>query len=163
MKLWTYHSPVFSLVDGVYAPERSKYYSRYHDAYHKLWDCVGTRQLVWCCTADGDWSQKDGYCEWELDVPETSFEKIVDYMVWNGILGNNSGPSKRLRDRLYADAMRKAPDTSDEWVETEVQRMLHPAGDPWALLFLKDANDLRADILLKHPIQRSWVVSTKVH
>ena len=87
MELWSYHSPEFSLLQGRVDPTKSKFAQDYPDAYQKLCECLGTDQIVWCCTSRDDWPQKTGYCEWALDVPNGDFFRIVDYMVWNGILG----------------------------------------------------------------------------
>lgn len=164
MRLWTYHSPAFSLVEGQYDPEKSAFAKQYRFAYKELWDRVGCKEIIWCCTSKDSWPRKNGYREWDLDVPVGSFVEIVDSMVWNGILGNDkTGPSGRLRDWLMAESMGMAPGNHYEWYQQEVQRMLHPPGDPWESLFLDDPYDLRADVLLQHPIDREWVISTKLY
>ena len=94
-----------------------------------------------------------------LDVPENAFWRIVDSMVWNGILGNNrTQPSGRLRKQMIGDAKKRNPADYDTEYQKMVQEMLHPPGDPWASLFLEDIHDLRANVLLEHPVERSWVI-----
>ena len=61
--------------------------------------------------------------------------------------------------------MQKFPDdpaAAQKWCEEQVHDLLHPAGDPWASLFLSDPNDPRANALLRHPIERSWVTSSEL-
>lgn len=153
LNLWSYHSAGFSLVEGQVDPEKSEYARDYRWAYERLWAPLGTDQLIWCCTfgCRDDWP---GSCEWKLNVPEDRVFAIVDNMVWNGILGNDALPPDPLRRQLRSTAMRHHPG----WYDEQVKRLRHPRGCPWDALFLSDASDLRADVILRHPLDRRWII-----
>jgi hypothetical protein len=155
MRLWSYHSPDFSLVDGKIDPEKSDHARRYRKAYEELWRRLGTSQFIWCVTSKEGWPRKEGFCEWELEVPKTAFFQIVDSMVWAGIRGENPDPPIPLRQSLKVVSLQRPAG----WYEQQVSQMLHPPGDPWESLFLASADDPRADVLLRHPVERSWVKS----
>ena len=163
MRLWSYQSPDFSLVEGNVDPDKSQYAQKYKAAYQQLWGIVGD-QIVWCCTSSDDWYQKSGFCEWVLEVPEDRFYRIVDEMVWAGIRRESCCP-QRLRSQLLAKAIEKYPNSVDAyaWLDRQVKRLVHPPGDPWGSLFLNDPNDFRASILLRHPVERDWVKSVSVY
>jgi hypothetical protein len=91
--------------------------------------------------------------------------RIVDGMVWAGIRGEPSVLSPRLRDELMTVAMQRFPGDPNAiypWVNEQVQKLMHPPGDAWDALFLTDPHDVKADVLLKHPVERAWVISTQV-
>ena len=120
------------------------------------------QSLVWCLTPGQEWPKTNVQeCEWKLDVPETAFLKIVDCMVWEGILKNDVVPTGRLREYLEQGAKWSNANDRIRILKEKAAPLIHPPGDPWESLFLEDANDLRAHILLKHPIEQSWVKSTK--
>ena len=100
MKLWSFQSPTFSLVDGEVRPEKSQFARDYRVAYQGLWDRVGTDQLIWCCTSADDWPMKTGYCQWDLEVPDNRIFRIIDGMVWAGIRGDSYALTPRLRGQL---------------------------------------------------------------
>jgi hypothetical protein len=158
MRLWSYQSPDFSLVEGNVDPEKSQYAQKYKAAYQQLWGIVETDQIVWCCTSSGDWYQR---AEWVLEVPEDRFCRIVDEMVWAGIRGESCCIEK-LRQRLLAKASEKYPNSAADaytWLDQQVEQLVHPPGDPWDSLFLRDPDDPRASILLWHPVECDWVKS----
>ena len=163
MLLWSYQFPGFSLTEGQVDLTKSQYANDYPDAYRKLYGFLRPNTLVWCkATNDGrsDWL-REGRQEWQLNVPNSEFLKVVDCMVWNGILGNESAKApKALDDNLRTEAFEQFPTDipqRDRYYDNKIYAMLHPAGDPWNSLFISDPNDPKADILLKHPIDPSWV------
>ena len=153
MRLWSYQSPVFSLLEGEVKTEKSIFAQLYPTAYQQLWNYVGTDQFIWCCVSPEVWS---GRCEWELEVPENCFFRIIDCMVWAGILGNNCDPPPLLRNHLKQMSLNHT--NPEAWYEDQVKRMLHPPGCPWDAIFLNNANDLKTDVLLKHPIDSKWII-----
>lgn len=164
VQLWSYHLSDFSLIKGCVDPEKSGHARRYRAAYERLWGILGTAQFIWCCTSRECWRRQSGYCEWQLEVPQNQILRIVDCMVWNGILGTRAEPPRPLRTELLVEAMAEfpdAPDTAYKWYEERLNQLWSPKGDPWESLFLSDPQDLKADILLEHPIDPSWVLETR--
>ena len=104
MMLWSYQRDGFSPVEDCVEPQRSEYATTFPDAYERLWQLVGTDQIVWCVTDPSDWPVKSGYVEWKLDVPTNSFLRVVDTMIWNRILGQPNSPTARLRKKLHGEA-----------------------------------------------------------
>ena len=162
MRLWSYQSPEFSLVEGRVEPEKSESVRKYRRAYEGLWAKVGTDQLVWCCTSSDDWQPEPGCCEWILEVPERCIFRIVDEMLWAGIRGETCWPAS-VRSRLQDEAYAKYadPDRADEWVGEQIALLVNPLGDPWDSLFLSDPRDPRASVVLLHPVERDWVKSMR--
>ena len=128
MKLWSYQSPDFSLVDGDYCHDKSEFFKEYPDAYKELWRRVGCREIIWCSIAKTKWRLR---CQWELEVPECRFLKIVDSMVWNGILGHeNVEPGETLRSKMLHEAMQRHSDSDAAYEDYRMKLAvfyIHPA------------------------------------
>lgn len=161
MQLWTYQSQDFSLTEGRVDPKRSEFAKDHPDAYRKLYDLLGTDQIIWCSTTNDEkrlWLHRH---EWELDVPESAFFRIVDCMVWNGILGKDMvQPPKAIDDELRDRAFSMFTcdvDQREKWYAEQVHAMLHPAGDPWDSLFIDAPREHKANVLLRHLIDPQWV------
>jgi hypothetical protein len=160
ISVWTFQTEGFSILEGPVKPELSKYAKKYPTAYQRLWKILGTKQFIWCMTDRRDWGNKKGFCEWALSVPRRNVLRVIDSMVWNGIIGEKGSPPAKMFDELERYAtLNDIPDVQS-YIEQHAERLRNPPGDPWDCLFLDDLDDPRAEILLRCPIQGSWHIKS---
>lgn len=165
MRLRTFHSPAFCLLTDTVRPELSANARAFPAQYEKLWQTVDTKDFVWCVTDALPWEPRSGQVEWILEVPQPKFLRIINWMVWNGIIGRGN---QRAPEVLQQRFRLEAPDFDDgesleRYVEERTRDLVYPRGDPWDSLFLEDPLDPRANILITCPVNASWVVDARRH
>jgi hypothetical protein len=101
IRLWSFHQANFSLPEGRVEHDRSEYYrgsSHIANAYHRLWEHLGTTQLVWCYTRREDFKITTGQKkEWAMRVPPSATIAFVDGFVWARIIrAGKFTPPRRL-------------------------------------------------------------------
>lgn len=164
MKLWTEHTPGFSITSGEVDWSRSEYYNEttgIKEAYHRLAEWLQTRQYIWCYVIEPK-RCLDGREMWPLDVPQDNFFKIVDSYVWNKVIGNDKevGPPIRLIHTWKAEACRELVNVNDYLTAKTLE--YHSQGEPpegWRdVLFVEDINPLdERTVLLRHPVSEQFV------
>lgn len=169
MKLWTWHEPEFSLVAGRVALSRSTYYATVAsapEAYAKLARRLGTDQIIWCYPRPGEYHVRPQCTrvEWALDVPDHEILAITDAYIWNKILKLRTYPES-LRHKWLDDAPIDEA-ARDAYLALKIAAYHsepEPDGGWWARLFTSDGMAEGAQVLLRHPIPQSWVVSVDRH
>lgn len=171
MKLWTWHSRGFSLLDGYVDHERSEYVKTVkgaRGAYEELAARVGTTQLVWCYTVEGVHiaSRCHTEVEWVLNVPTESILRFVDDIVWNRIWGTEGecAVPTVIWCAWLDKARRRFPNdiAAQEKYERELKKAFwaqQPAGESWwDSLFKQEQACEGVCALVPHPIKREWIV-----
>jgi hypothetical protein len=166
MRLWTLHTPGFSLTSGRVDHTLSHYYNTVPGApaaYAELARQVGTDQIIWCCVRPRDRILDDGDVEWILDVPDDEILCIVDSFIWNKILGLKTYPRS-----LYFQWLDRAPleeGARVTYLEGQIEEyhsQRAPDGGWWSQLYITDVTNVEevegANALLKHPIPRSCFI-----
>ena len=104
MRLWTWQSKDFSIIDSeqkvdslTYSSYLAKQFpeqerSRFLSLYQRLWDALRTDQYHWYYTEEQDAKSKyieeyKGKVLWEVDVPINNIFKIVCSIAWNYLRG----------------------------------------------------------------------------
>lgn len=109
MRLWTWQSKDFSIIDSLKKVDSLKYSrylaeripesirSQFSPVYQRLWDILGTNQFHWYYTEEKDAKSKEcnleynkGEILWEVDVPIDHIFKIVCSVAWNYLLGKRN-------------------------------------------------------------------------
>lgn len=160
MELWSYQRDGFNLISDKVDPSRSRYRKDYSKQYARLDAKLGTDQYIWCCTSSSDWVNKNGYEEWRLEVPVEDFLKVIDSVVWDGILGIES-KHNRLEAKLESQfaSSEEDPEIVERQVSEAIKRRRNPSNDPWSNLFILDSADDAAEVLLLCPIKSCWKIS----
>ena len=74
MRLWTWHTPDFSLIEEKVDHTKSKYYRKYPETCKELYRQLEEDQIIWCYLHREDHSEtpitRETEREWELEVPE---------------------------------------------------------------------------------------------
>jgi len=95
MQLWTWQKKGFSLSDPkgqVESPTHSDYYEEHKEIFERLWEILGTSQLLWCFVEKEEAMSKASELEykgkvlWELDVPAKHICHNVCSIAWHWIL-----------------------------------------------------------------------------
>lgn len=65
--------------------------SRYREVLPQLWDCLATRDFIWCCTSYDNTFRKvnlvnRGRTEWEIDVLPRDVFKFISCCAWEDAL-----------------------------------------------------------------------------
>ncbi len=169
MKVWTWHKPDFSLLNGHVDPKRSEYVQSVTgvaEAYRHLAALIGTSQFVWCYTIPGQRIQLPCHTEveWTLDVPSDSILGFVDDIVWNRILGIRCGVSSEMREAWRNEAMRSFPHDAaargrhlTEQEESFWTQAL-PGERWWESLFVEPEPRECVSALVPHPVAKKWVL-----
>jgi hypothetical protein len=167
MKLWTWHTRDFSLVDGHVDHERSEYVQTVcgiTDAYRKLAGRLGTDQIVWCYTKSDQYLVTPGNArvEWVLDVPQTEILECVDENVWNRILkreGRDYYVPREKELEWRTEAIQRSIDLEHhiESRRREYWDQPPPDGDRWSELFVAKESGENVSALIRHPVPKEWV------
>ncbi|HYH66001.1 MAG TPA: hypothetical protein VD866_14990 [Urbifossiella sp.] len=131
MQLWTHHSGSFrpDRLDLRVEPEKGFNWLyqapgfRYREVAPKLWDLVGTNQLLWCCTLRGVFSRGEedvGLVEWEIAAPPARVLAFIRTGVWDDLVMSRG-------DRWDELFVRDAPRQGDPGIRALVAVPL-PAG-----------------------------------
>jgi hypothetical protein len=169
MRLWTWHTPDFSLLEGSVDHSRSVYFQTHPGvpaAYRELAKRLGTDQLVWCYTAPNQhhYIASDNKVEWELDVPDGEIVALIDAVAWSRIIGQNLAITRELSDRWHAEA--KALHPTDEAAQRahEKERLrqsaVPPPGGWWSVVFVHDRTGEGVSALVRHLVPKSWIVKS---
>ena len=167
MKLWSWHKPPFSLLEGHVDIRHSEYANKPNimAACKELAARMGTDQASWCFTKREQWSQRPGYTrvEWVLNVPCEEILNFVDEIVWNRIAGVNVRPRKETIRRWRDEAIARFPDDpeaghryeQEQWDKFWAQQP--PDGSWWDHLFVEPQEEESVSALVRHPIRPEWV------
>ena len=168
VKLWTWHKPDFSLLDGHVDHQRSEYVQTVQgvaDAYRKLAARIGTGKIVWCYTVPHQRTVLPCHTdvEWILAVPRESILRFVDDIVWNRILGIRCALPSKIRHDWCDKALHRFPDDADarkrseEELEESFWAQPPPGESWWSALFTREAASEHVSALIPHPIKDEWV------
>jgi len=163
MKLWTFHTPDFSLTSGSIDLDRSfdvSYVTGLREAYEELARHLGLEryEILWCHNRED--FNRAGYrdrVEYKLDVPDDQFLCIVDSYIWNKIIGLDAYPTP-LYFKWREEA---APNAIGDYIEkklAEYHSQPPPPGGWWSRLVIEDLDAEGACVLLRHPIPEAWIV-----
>lgn len=164
MKLWTFHTPDFSLTSGSIDLDCSydvSYVEGLRERYEELARHVGLDryEIIWCHVRDD--FIRAGYedrVEYILEVPEDQILRIVDSFIWNKIIGLDAWPMS-----LYYKWRDEAPPgKAGEYIKRKTEEyhaQPPPPGGWWSLLDITDLTAEGACVLLRHPMPESWIVS----
>jgi len=166
IKLWTIHSPDFSLTDGRVDHNKSKYYldtPGVKDAYPKLWHKVQIPdgQVVWCCTYENDIVKTETeMIKWDLSIPSSKVIRFIDQLVWDLILGYKCTP-RNMHDQWFEEWKKipNNPNTLKAYLkkrEEEFWEQKRKSGDLWDQLFVKNTGEY-ISALIRHPIPSEWI------
>ena len=167
MRLWTYHTPDFSLTSGRVNHSQSDYYRTVPgvpEAYAELWRRLGTDQIVWCYAQDGEQAATTTpHVEWLLEIPNVL--AFVDGIVWNRILGIRCQVPKTLRYAWKNKSIVRFPHNASErhgFIERQTDAfwtMSPPGGDWWNSLIIESSDCETVQVIIKHPVPESCVVA----
>lgn len=129
MRLWTWQNPDFSLANkqqkvksieySIYLKVLSKEEKERHKAaYQKVWERLGTDQILWCFTQYEDATDKASIEEfekmrdllWEIDAPEDKIKKYCN-AAWNCL---RIGKPK-IPDKFYGSWKKLEAFEPDKW------------------------------------------------
>jgi len=174
MRLWTIHNNQgFSLTEGKVDHSKSEYYASIpavREAYPKLWRHLGVDdgQIIWCYTRTEDIPVTSiPRHMWELEAPESSILTYIDDVTWNRLLGIRVRLTPRYTEAIREDAAKKFPHDPQarrqHEIESEKRWWDHkpPESTLWRELFLDKPVD-GSPALLRHPIQKEWIVDCRV-
>ena len=170
MRVWTWHKPDFSLLDGQVNHERSEYVQTVlgvREAYHELVKRLGTDQFIWCHTKPNQRIilPHDSEVEWILEVPSTEILAFTDDVVWNRILGIRCGLPRELERMWKNESLKCHPYDSvarDRFVKSRRDAFWNqtpPPGGWWDCLFVDERSDEFVSAIVPHPVRNEWVVS----
>ena len=173
MELRSWQTPDFDLTSGKVDHSKSYYYKEtpgYSRACLKLWELLGTNQIIWCFT-DKDEHRYLGVganVEWVIDVPRSDI-KLIDTCIWEKIIGSNYVPHE-LELQWRSEARKQSPYDKDRRKVIEDQKRAEylapvPEDELWSQLFLSidDVSDKKTTAIILHPIQKGWVVDQVTH
>lgn len=171
MKLWTQQGIGHSLCSGHVDWERSRYLKhdipRIKEGYAKLKLLVGTDQIIWCTNKPEKYFPSYVWT-WELDVPEGRILQIVDGDIWELLIGAKSVPD-RIEMQICKELEQLDFRNNEERIQADLERRMAywdqpaPHGGWETKLFLADPTASSANILLQHPLDRSWVQKVTDH
>ncbi|MHC4696141.1 MAG: hypothetical protein ACYTFA_05290 [Planctomycetota bacterium] len=170
MRLWTWHKPDFSLLDGRVDHEQSEYACSVpglRNAYRELFSRLGTSQLIWCDTLPDQRMVRAGHTEieWILEVPSEAIVRFVGDVVWNRILGKRCALPPEIRWARKNKALHRFPDNTrarkefEKAEEESFWTQRPPSGSWWDDLFTQEQAKECVSALVPHPCKTEWVVS----
>jgi len=140
------------------------------EAYLKLWRRLGVNdgQIIWCYTRREDIrvTSIPRYM-WELEVSDSSILTYVDGVIWNCLLGIRVPLSARYTEAIRKEAAKKFPHDPHARrqfeIESEKRWWEHrrPESTLWKELFVDEPIEA-SSALLRHPIQKDWIVDCRV-
>ena len=174
-KLWTWHSPDFSITDGRVEHNRSKYLTHpdlrgLRPAYRKLAQHLGTDQIIWCYVRPNEHFHAPSLreIEWELEVPRDQILGIIDTYVWNKIAGIRCHPPESHRLSWEEEAIEAYPHDDGarakhrEELETAYYAPI-PEEELWKALFLDMIDAEGATAVIRHPVPEEYVKAKHEH
>jgi len=173
MRLWTWQNPKFSLTDkqqevksieySIYLnheciPEKER--NRHKAAYQKVWERLGTNQILWCFTqyevaidnVSVEEFEKMGCLLWEIDAPE---DKIIKYCntAWECLRAGKAIIHKRFNDSCknleIFDPNKRNKIVKDfkYWKDKNEQQLLNA-------MFLEKFINGCSDAIVFHPVEQ---------
>lgn len=162
--LWTWQGIGFDITAGQISHE---HYSAHYKiagisaAYERLWERVHTRAIVWCCTVDGTYiNAMADRKQWCLAVPVSQILCYIDEHVWDRIHKGSTSLTDAERTEFYDRGFRNNPRDPEALCDQETRRLNQPASveQLWERLFVGRRADSCTSALLRHPIDRAFVV-----
>jgi hypothetical protein len=174
MRLWTWQNPDFSLANKQQKVESIKYSiylnhdyiaeeqrNRHKTAYQKVWERLGSDQILWCFTryeeaideASIEEFGNRGYLLWEIDTPE---DKIIKYCVvaWNYLrTGKPKIPNgfynswKNLEISELNKRNKLVKNFEEYWKDKKEQQLL-------GAMFLEKFVNGCSEAIVFHPVER---------
>lgn len=174
MRLWTWHEPDFSVLDGHVDHDRSEYVQTVEgagEAYREMAARIGTSQFVWCYTVPDQHIVLPCHTkvEWVLDVTPKSILRFVDDIVWNRILGIRCALPTKIRLDWFNEALHRFPEdtAARERFLTEREESFWaqppPGGSWWNSLFTRDEARECVSALVPHPVAAEWVLVNPIY
>jgi hypothetical protein len=176
MKLWTWQNRKLRITDAGMKLDSRTHSTYYNDrafpnakeAYEELWEQLGTCQILWCYTEQryaikGADHEYRGKVLWELDVPEAGFLTRVCGYAWHWLFAGKGCPGvpefehlRPLIEDLYALVGERY--SLDRFFEdfNAFWRKL-PRKSLWQVLFVDCGIQGCCDILVRHPVEKTWV------
>jgi hypothetical protein len=180
MRLWTWQNPNFVITDPN-MPVESKTYSKclnvnrpsgkankHLKEYEKLWSILGTDQFHWYftdreeATSNISMTVYKGAFLWEIEVPENLVFKRICGMAWHLILDDSNPWPGTTFENLYIYLLNIlsfkysrnafAEEFSRPWQDMKKRQQL------WDCLFAECGVRQCYDVLVRHPVDASWVV-----
>ena len=180
MRLWTWQKQGFDLTDKNRQVESLKNsfflkevddLEHFKQVYTKLHETLGTSQFNWYFTEESEAKNQTSHLQWfdrdcmlwEVKVPsgEVVF-KTVCRSTWGRLLNISAIPFRQLTcdwERLskYDESLieKWKQNFHDFWKDKSEEEL-------WDALFLEKCVDGCTDILLRHPLDDSWVVRNPI-
>jgi len=186
MRLWTWQSKDFSIIDSklkVDSLEYSRYLaeripeperSRFLSLYQRLWAILRTDQYHWYYTEEKDAKSEESKLEytkgeilWEVKVPIDDIFKIVCSVAWNRLRKKEPYLTQAIREYLRKTELTynydKLCNKFEEFWKQKTEDQL------WGLLLLdlNESHDMSpifleiikpcTQVLLRHPVKEEWV------
>jgi hypothetical protein len=167
IRLWTWQGPRFDITTAGLDLSKSPYarFGKYQPSVRRLCDMLGVPNVVWCTPHREEHVAVPGATEeqWELQVPRSEIVAVVNNHIWNRILGRDGifpiGCVERWRHEAFKDAPSNPVRQEQLLRERESAHARRFSDDRlWDHLFIDDPDDDFADVLLRYPIDREWVV-----
>ena len=177
MRLWTWQKEGFDIRDKNVKVESLKnslylndsYISKeqreiFKKVYTKIYEKLGTCQFHWYFTEEDEAKREASHLEfsklgrvlWEIEVPVGKVFKRICNIAWSYLLQSPGIPSKLSnywKNHLNLDDPRIEPfeqNFHDFWKDKSEEEL-------WDLLFLEKYVDGCTDVLLSHPLEKSWI------
>jgi len=175
IRLWTWHSPEFSITDGRVELSRSTYLNDPNlpglkSAYRGLADRLGTDQIIWCYVRPDEHFHAPSIpeIEWEIEIPVSAILTIVDSYVWNKIADIRCSAPGSRRFGWQTEAMETHPHDADArkvlMEQREEDYHAHiPEAELWRRLFLKTTRAEGATALIRHPVPEEYIIAKRPH
>ena len=179
MKLWTWQKDGFDITNDstpVDSNNNSRYWNHpneqtrahFRRVYTTLWDKLETDQFHWYYCDENDAKSELSSEEyganvlWELEIPEDKIWKIACTAAWDSLRGRTVYPprffSLSWQSKLInEDAAQSSKNL--EKLEENFKEFWHRKNEDelWDLLFLKEIVPFCSQVLLKHPVDSSFI------
>lgn len=163
LPLWSWQQPGYSLTEGTVDHQRSdwKTLRGYPESIKDLSERLGTDQFVWCYTRgdEHDPLHSSASVEWQLEVPKHHVLAFICSFAWHWILARNGEDSDRPDIRPVFWRMIKDLSKWHEFEERFYDFWRNKTLEElWDALFLDEVVRRCTHVLLRHPIENSWVI-----
>jgi len=179
MRLWTWQKQGFDLKDKSRRVEslKNSFFLKdvedpehFRQVYTKLHETLGTSQFHWYFTEESEAKSQSSHLQWfdrdcvlwEVNVPVGEVFKKTCSIAWNYLLERQAVPRKLCsywKHKAIDEAESEATRLMKKW-EQEFHDFWESKSEDklWDLLFLDKCVDWCTDIMLRHPLDDSWVV-----
>lgn len=180
MRLWTWQKRDFDITNKdvrVENLENSQYANgpgenrseHFKTIYSRLFKKLGTDQFHWFFKEEDEAKSKESHIEfykqgrvlWEINVPVANVFKRICGIAWNHLLKTNTFPSKlhdywRLKANYDHSLIEKWKQEFEDFWGSKSEDEL------WDLLLLKKAVEGCTQVLLRHPLENTWIVRNPI-